>query len=65
MINKIRIHLRTPLFLNGYLLLVMRVVSTGFGFLFWALAARTMSADDVGLASGTIAVTMLFAGLSQ
>lgn len=65
MINKIRIHLRTPLFLNGYLLLVMRVVSTGFGFLFWALAARTMSADDVGLASGTIAVTMLLAGLAQ
>lgn len=65
MINQIRTHLRTPLFLNSYLLLIMRVVSTGFGFLFWALAARMMTAEEVGLASGTIAVTMLLAGLAQ
>lgn len=61
----IKTHLRTPLYLNGYLLIAMRAVSTLFGFSFWALAARMMHADEVGLASGIISATILLSGLAQ
>jgi O-antigen/teichoic acid export membrane protein len=63
--RKIQAHLKEPLYLNSYLLIAMQVLSTGFGFIFWALAARTLPADDVGLASGTISIAMLLSGLSQ
>jgi O-antigen/teichoic acid export membrane protein len=63
--RKLQAHLKEPLYLNSYLLIAMQVLSTGFGFIFWALAARTLPADDVGLASGTISITMLLSGLAQ
>ncbi|KAA3663864.1 MAG: hypothetical protein DWQ04_08655, partial [Chloroflexi bacterium] len=65
MITTIRTHLRSTLFLNTYLLFFIRLLGTGFGFLFWAVAARSMSAENVGLASGTVSSTMLLAGLAQ
>jgi O-antigen/teichoic acid export membrane protein len=63
--RKLQAHLKEPLYLNSYLLIAMQMLSTGFGFIFWALAARTLPAEDVGLASGTISVTMLLSGLAQ
>jgi O-antigen/teichoic acid export membrane protein len=63
--RKLQAHLKEPLYLNSYLLIAMQVLSTGFGFVFWALAARTLPTEDVGLASGTISVTMLLSGLAQ
>jgi O-antigen/teichoic acid export membrane protein len=65
MITAIRAHVRHSLFLNTYLLILMRVFGAGTGFLFWALAARTASADAVGLASGAVSAATLFAGLAQ
>jgi O-antigen/teichoic acid export membrane protein len=65
MITAIRAHVRNSLFLNTYLLIIMRVFGAGTGFLFWALAARTASADAVGLASGAVSAATLFAGLAQ
>ena len=44
---------------------MMRFLGAGLGFLFWALAARTMTADNVGLASGAVSAAMLLAGLAQ
>jgi O-antigen/teichoic acid export membrane protein len=64
MINLIKTHLTTPLYLNGYVLVAMRVLSTLFGFIFWALAARFMSSTDVGLASGTLSAAMLLSGIA-
>jgi O-antigen/teichoic acid export membrane protein len=64
-IHKIQAHLKEPLYKNSYLLIAMQVLSTLFGFVFWALAARMLPAEDVGLASGTISVTMLLSGLAQ
>jgi O-antigen/teichoic acid export membrane protein len=61
----IKTHLRNSFFLNTYLLIVMRVLGAGLGFLFWALAARIMTADNVGLASGAVSLTALLAGLAQ
>lgn len=65
MTTRIKAHLRMPLYLNGYLLIAMRTLSTVFGFLFWALAARMMDASDVGLASGIISASIFLSGLAQ
>ncbi len=65
MIATIRTHLRSTLIINTYLLFFIRLLGTGFGFLFWAIAARGMSAEQVGLASGTVSSNMLLAGLAQ
>jgi O-antigen/teichoic acid export membrane protein len=65
MMTAIRAHVRNSLFLNTYLLILMRVFGAGTGFLFWALAARTAAADAVGLASGAVSAATLFAGLAQ
>jgi O-antigen/teichoic acid export membrane protein len=43
----------------------MRVFGAGTGFIFWALAARVLSAEHVGLASGVVSAASLFAGLAQ
>jgi O-antigen/teichoic acid export membrane protein len=65
MMTAIQAHVRNSLFLNTYLLVLMRVFGAATGFLFWALAARTASADAVGLASGAVSAATLFAGLAQ
>ncbi|MCP5098159.1 MAG: oligosaccharide flippase family protein [Chloroflexi bacterium] len=65
MIASIRTHLRSTLIVNTYLLFFIRLLGTGFGFLFWAVAARAMTAEQVGLASGTVSSNMLLAGLAQ
>jgi len=65
MTSRIKAHLRTSLYLNGYLLIAMRGVSTVFGFLFWALAARMMDTNEVGLASGVISASVFLSGLAQ
>jgi len=65
MISTIRTHFRSTLIINTYLLFFTRLLGTGFGFLFWALVARVMSAEQVGLASGTVSSNMLLAGLAQ
>ena len=65
MITTIRTHLRSTLIVNTYLLFFIRLLGTGFGFLFWAMAAKVMTAEQVGLASGTVSSNMLLAGLAQ
>jgi len=51
---KIKKHFNSSLFLNTYLIMIVRMITTGFGFLFWVLAARTLSSHDVGVASGIV-----------
>jgi O-antigen/teichoic acid export membrane protein len=63
--NGIKNHITTPLFQNTYLLMLMRVLSTGFSYLFWVIAARTMPVTQVGIASGSVAVAMLLAGFAH
>ncbi len=58
-------HLHDSLVLNTYLLVLMRVLQTGFGFLFWIVAARAMPPDQVGLASGAVAASTLLAGIAH
>jgi O-antigen/teichoic acid export membrane protein len=63
--EQIRNHLGDRLVLNSYILMAMRLFAGFSGFIFWVLAARLMPAHEVGLASGTVAGTMLLAGLGQ
>ena len=61
----VRGQLQDSLIINTYLIMALRLFSTVSGFIFWALAAQTMSAQQVGLLSSAIAASTLLAGLSQ
>ncbi|MDQ4077545.1 MAG: lipopolysaccharide biosynthesis protein [Chloroflexota bacterium] len=63
--SSIRSHLQDSLYLNSYLIMAMRLVASVSGLLFWALAARILAEQDVGLGSSIVAGAMLLAGLSQ
>lgn len=63
--NKIRAHLRTPLYRNGYALLVTAVTTSLLGIVFWAAAVRFYTADVVGLSSATISAMVLVTGLAS
>lgn len=65
MIRHIRGHFSSSLIINSYLILVMRFLGSATGFVFWAIAARTLSEENVGLASSVIAASALLAGLAQ
>lgn len=54
--SKISLHknLAEPLKKNAILLMLNTVFISGFGFIFWMIATRLYSPDDVGLGSATI-----------
>jgi len=58
-------HARTPLYWNGYALIVSSGASSALGMVFWIVAARAYSAEAVGLNSAMIAAMMFLAGVSQ
>lgn len=62
---KLKEHLNSSLFLNTYLIMIVRMITTGFGFLFWVLAARMLSSHDVGVASGIVSAAALLGSLGH
>lgn len=58
-------HLRSPLYRNGYALLLSAAATSVLGIVYWVLAARYYSPDNVGLNSAILNVMMLTAGASQ
>jgi O-antigen/teichoic acid export membrane protein len=56
---------RTPMVRNASALMVSTVVTSLLGVGFWAVAARTYSTVDVGLASAEISAMILLGNLSQ
>ncbi len=52
--ERLREHLRTPLYANSYYLMANSVLAAPLGFAFWLIAARFYEASDVGLASAAI-----------
>ncbi len=65
MMRYLRGHFNSSLVINSYLILIMRFLGSATGFIFWALAARLLSKENVGLASSAIAASALLAGLAQ
>jgi O-antigen/teichoic acid export membrane protein len=58
-------HLRTPLYANAYYLMANTAVNSLSGFVFWAMAARLYTADDVGIASTIISSALFLSSLSS
>lgn len=65
MLTIVRTHFQNSLYQNSYLLIIIRILGMGSGFLFWALAARILNPDEVGIASGIVSAAMLVAGFGQ
>lgn len=64
-INRLIVHLRTPLYRNGYALLINSVGISVFGVLYWMLAARYYTTRAVGINAATIAVMTFLAGIAR
>lgn len=58
-------HLQSPLFRNGYSLVTSAAITSGLGMLYWILAARTYSAEVIGVNSALISTMIFLASLSQ
>jgi O-antigen/teichoic acid export membrane protein/Ser/Thr protein kinase RdoA (MazF antagonist) len=58
-------HVRTPVYREGYALVLSAGVAAALGFVYWIVAARTYSADVVGLNSVAISTMMLVAGIAE
>ena len=63
--NRVRSHLRTPLYRNGYALLVTAVTTSLLGIVFWAAAVRFYTAEVVGFSSAAISAMVLVTGLAS
>jgi O-antigen/teichoic acid export membrane protein/aminoglycoside phosphotransferase (APT) family kinase protein len=58
-------HLRTPLYRNGYALVLSSATTSVLGVAYWILAARTYTPAVVGLNAAAISAMMFLAGVSQ
>lgn len=54
-----------PLFKNAFFLMLSCISTAGFGFIFWILAAKFCSANDVGIATGIMSSMTLIVYLSR
>lgn len=64
-IPRIITHLRTPLYRNGYALILSSVATSALGMVYWVLAARSYATDAIGLNSAAISAMMFLAGAAQ
>jgi O-antigen/teichoic acid export membrane protein len=58
-------HLRDPLLKNSIFIMLTSITSAGFGFIFWMLAAKLYSPQDVGIATALISSMGLLVLLSR
>ncbi len=64
MLKRILSQVRDPLYKNSIFLMLSSITGAGTGFIFWIIAARFYSAEDVGLASAIISAMRLIAMFS-
>ncbi len=55
-------HLRTPLYRNGYALMMSTAATSGLGAIYWVIAARAYKPDLVGQYSAAVAAMLFLAG---
>jgi O-antigen/teichoic acid export membrane protein len=58
-------HLKAPLLKNSLYIMATNISSAGFGFIFWVLAARSYSKEDLGIAVALISAMTLIILLSR
>src|SRR5439155_10567314 len=63
--GRLAAHVRTPVYREGYALVLSAGLAAALGFLYWIIAARTYKADVVGLNSAAISTMMLASGVAQ
>lgn len=62
--NVIR-YARDPLYKNSFFIMLTSISNSGFGFVFWMLAAKLYPKEDVGVATAMISSVALIVGLSR
>src|SRR5215218_3005420 len=60
--ERVRTHLSDPLYRTGYFLIIGTGITSVLGVVFWALAARSYSAHDVGINAAAISAMTLVSG---
>lgn len=63
--QRLAAHARTPLYRNGYALILSAAATSGLGVVYWMLATRYYPAEVVGLNSAVISAMLLVAGVAQ
>lgn len=63
--KRIVTHINTPIYRNGYFLMISSLSTSGIGLLYWILAAHKYSTYMVGINSAIIAAMTLLAGISE
>ncbi|HEU5098385.1 MAG TPA: LysM domain-containing protein [Roseiflexaceae bacterium] len=63
--QRLAAHARTPLYRNGYALILSAGATSGLGVVYWMLATRYYPAEVVGLNSAVISAMLLVAGVAQ
>lgn len=58
-------HVRTPLYLNAYALVISNLLSSGLGFVFWGIAARLYAVEVVGLSAALTSLLLFVSGVTQ
>lgn len=58
-------HVRTPVLREGYALVLSAALASALGLVYWVVAARTYSAEAVGLNSAVISTMTLVSGIAQ
>lgn len=61
----LRRELQVPMYRDAYALMLNTVVNSGLGLLYWIVAARTSSPEDVGRGSALISLMLLVSILTQ
>lgn len=59
------VHLRTPLYRNAYAMMASNLLTSALGVVYWGLAARLYSVDEVGLSSAVISTMLFLTGVAQ
>ncbi len=59
------IHIREPLYRNGYALVLGTASTSALGFLYWAVAARQYSTEIIGINSAIIATMTFLSEMSR
>lgn len=64
-LGALRRELRVPLYRNAYALMLNTAVNSGFGLLYWILAAHVFSDDEVGRGNALVSLMLLVSSLTQ
>ena len=64
-LGRLAAEVRLPLFRNAYALFGSSLISSGLGFVYWAIAARVFPAAEVGISASLISVLIFAGSISQ